>query len=404
MLPRHDTCIIYPFDPFGRRTGGAEQFIKGFIKYAPEDINIKFIGISSDISKRPAGKWLMASLAKKEFMFYPVLSVKNEIAKPAVPLSLDFTLRLLLKMPDVGNGVLLFNRIEPAVIFGNINLPKMAVIHTDIERHIQKGKSEVLWSKMPFFYKMLEKYVFKMFSSVYAVNKNTVKYYNEIYARDGKKFIPLNTWADTEYFRPGDNGREHVKNALSQRSDKLDPSKKWILYAGRLQEVKAPIRIIESFKKYLNAVPGSVLIIIGEGDMRDEVVRHIKDAGLSDNIFLSGYMDPQELAEFYRAADVFVLASNFEGMPMCVIEALACGTPVVTTNVGSVELVVRPGVSGEIVPTFDAGDIASALEKVAGNPAVYSQANCTSSVERYKPEICLGPLYAKIRELDARNG
>jgi glycosyltransferase involved in cell wall biosynthesis len=110
-------------------------------------------------------------------------------------------------------------------------------------------------------------------------------------------------------------------------------------------------------------------------------------------------MDAQELARFYHASDVFILTSNFEGMPMCVLESLACGTPVVTTDVGEVRLIVKPGLSGEIAFSFEPNSIADEIVKVLSNNACYVPENIRREVESFTAPKCLKPLYDKIEEL-----
>jgi len=90
---------------------------------------------------------------------------------------------------------------------------------------------------------------------------------------------------------------------------------------------------------------------------------------------------------------------NFEGMPMCVLEALACGLPVVSTDVGEVKRVVKNGYSGEVVEDFSPKSIAQALKKVLENYPNYSKENCINSVSEYTPQKVLAPLYQKIEEL-----
>ena len=90
-------------------------------------------------------------------------------------------------------------------------------------------------------------------------------------------------------------------------------------------------------------------------------------------------------------------------MPRCVIEALTCGLPVVSTDVGEVSLVVRNGFSGEVVKDLSAQAIASAIEKVLKNPIVYTSSNCLEAVSAYTPEKILAPLFEYMRNLYSIN-
>ncbi|NQT22239.1 MAG: glycosyltransferase family 4 protein, partial [Candidatus Omnitrophica bacterium] len=123
---------------------------------------------------------------------------------------------------------------------------------------------------------------------------------------------------------------------------------------------------------------------------------------IGSKVFFLGRKSGKNLADFYRASDVLVLTSAFEGMPLVAIEAMSCGLPVVSTNVGELQRVIKKSFSGEIVDTFLTIDIAGAIGKVLDNPRIYSAEHCVNSVSEYKPENVLQVLYRKIRDLDKK--
>lgn len=94
-----------------------------------------------------------------------------------------------------------------------------------------------------------------------------------------------------------------------------------------------------------------------------------------------------------------LLTSNFEGMPICILEALGCGLPVVSTDVGEVKRLIKNGFSGEVVESFAPKDIARGLEKVLNYPDVYIRKNCVSCIMEYTPEKVLKPIYKLMRKL-----
>ena len=132
--------IIHPTDPRINKVGGAETFIKGMVKYAPENIDIEFVGINSKDSSTPTGKWQTLKLGEKTFRYYPLLVEKDENQKTLVPLSLRFTYALRKAKLNLDDRVIFFNRIEPAILFRHSKSPKFAIIHNDIKQQIlQKG-------------------------------------------------------------------------------------------------------------------------------------------------------------------------------------------------------------------------------------------------------------------------
>ena len=390
--------FIYQADPFGKKVGGIETFTKGFIKYAPEDFDIEFIGITSDRDKRPPKKWISLCLGKKKFNFFPLFYEKNENKKTLIPLSLRFTLALKFSRITVEQRTLIFNRIEPALLFKNAKVPKIAVIHSDIQGQILQKKSELLWSKFPQIYFKFENYVLNFMDHVFTVNESTLKFYLQKYSEYKNKFSFLPTWVDTGIFYSIEKSKDFLKKTILSQYDFLPIDGPWILFAGRLQETKAPFRLVDVFLEYYKKNKSGYLFIIGEGNLKNKLIEYVKTIKLEINIFFFGQMEQEFLVSFYRASDVLILTSNSEGMPICVLEALSCGLPVVTTDVGEVKRVVRNNFSGEVVNSFDPKSIANGLEKVLNNPTVYTKENCMSCISEYIPQKVLQPAYELIKK------
>jgi glycosyltransferase involved in cell wall biosynthesis len=109
-------------------------------------------------------------------------------------------------------------------------------------------------------------------------------------------------------------------------------------------------------------VPEAVLVVAGEGPLRPELERRARDAGVADRVVLAGLR--ADARAIVRAADVAVLPSRWEGLPLAGIEALAGGTPLVATAVRGVSEVFQDGVDAVLVPDDDAEALAAALRQV----------------------------------------
>lgn len=399
MLKECPVLIIYQADPLGYKIGGAETFIKGFIKNSPDNFCVEFIGITSDKILRPVKKWTGLKLGNRNFTFYPLFFEKNENRKTFLPLSLRFTIALKFSNIDFDKKILFFNRIEPLILFKKNKSPKIAIIHNDILEQIFKKESEVLWSKFSNVYLIFERYIFNYLDHIYTVSKRTLEFYLKNYVKQKNRFSFLPTWVDTDMFYPADEPKYHIRKKLTSLYKFLPTEYRWILFVGRLQKQKAPARLVETFLEYYKKNRASCLILIGEGNLRTEVERCTKELDLENNVFLLGNMHQEELVDFYRASDIFLLTSNFEGMPMCVLESLGCGLPVVTTAVGEVKRIIKNGFSGEVVENFSPKDIAQSVEKVLNNPGIYTKKNCTSCIAEYTPQKVLKPIYEKMKML-----
>ena len=138
-----------------------------------------------------------------------------------------------------------------------------------------------------------------------------------------------------------------------------------VLAVGRLREPKDFLTLVRATARL---PPGSArVLIVGDGPDRAEIEREIARLGLRDAVVLLG--ERADVAELLAAADVFVLASRSEGMPMSVLEAMAAGLPVVASAVGGVPELVRDGETGTLVAPGDPDVLARALGALVAAPA-----------------------------------
>ena len=100
--------------------------------------------------------------------------------------------------------------------------------------------------------------------------------------------------------------------------------------------------------------------------MRSSIKRSIYSLGLSNRVFLLG--ERNDVPSILASSDVFVLPSNWEGLPYTVIEAMMAGLPVVATSVGGVPELVEDGVTGFLVPRSDPEALAEALQRLIDDP------------------------------------
>jgi glycosyltransferase involved in cell wall biosynthesis len=115
------------------------------------------------------------------------------------------------------------------------------------------------------------------------------------------------------------------------------------------------------------------LRIAGEGPERAKLEAQVATLGLADAVEFTGWLEHDKLPAFLNELDVFALPSTWEGFGVAAAEASACGLPVVATDVYGIPDVVRPGVTGLLVPPKDPAALARALGQLIDNPALRSQ-------------------------------
>lgn len=138
-----------------------------------------------------------------------------------------------------------------------------------------------------------------------------------------------------------------------------------VVYVGRVERTsrwKGLDVLLDSFQLMLRQVPDAKLEIVGTGDWIPELRERAKTLGVDSNVRWRGTLEGAELVDAYRRASVVVLPSvtDSELFGTVLIEAMACGTPVVASNVGGVRYTIRDGVDGLLVPPGDREALAEA--------------------------------------------
>lgn len=162
---------------------------------------------------------------------------------------------------------------------------------------------------------------------------------------------------DTNHFAPA--SKEEARRRLGQPvGDRL------VLVVGHLIPRKDPILSMEAFRAA--GLSGARLVYVGRGPLFDEVEAHARATGMADKVSLLGERPPEELVDWYRAADVMLLTSSREGRPNVVLEALSTGCPVVATNAGGTAEIVTS--ERMLSRTRDAGEIGAMLASLLSDP------------------------------------
>jgi teichuronic acid biosynthesis glycosyltransferase TuaC len=144
----------------------------------------------------------------------------------------------------------------------------------------------------------------------------------------------------------------------------LPPEGVGICTVGRLVREKGVFDLVEAMDLMRDHPRAPWLVMVGEGPARGALESEIQRRGLQDRILLVGAQPHRKVPDWLNAADIFVLASYNEGLPNVVREAMACGRPVVATDVGGVREAVEDGVSGYLLPPRRPELLARALERL----------------------------------------
>jgi glycosyltransferase involved in cell wall biosynthesis len=170
---------------------------------------------------------------------------------------------------------------------------------------------------------------------------------------------------DIERFNPID--RQTARAAM-----RIELHAKVLISVGGLVPRKGFHRVIEVLPKLRIAHPDLKFLIVGgpspEGNNRPQLERQVDELGLKDCVIFLGPVKPDQLPGLLSAADVFVLATSNEGWANVFLEAMACGLPVVTTDVGGNREVINDDSLGFVTPLGDPEALADAIRRALATP------------------------------------
>jgi glycosyltransferase involved in cell wall biosynthesis len=196
----------------------------------------------------------------------------------------------------------------------------------------------------------------------------------------------LSTRVDTGIFKKAD--KSVVRSELCLRGDQTI-----FAASGRIHPVKGWRFLLQAVARYKEINANCLFIYVGDGGDRREMETAIADHHLRDHVMITGFQPPEVVARYIQAADVFLLGSLKEGWSTSLIEALACGKPIVTTKVSSATSIVKDGINGFVVDQGDLGGFVAKMEKALLLPEF------DKYIDREIPKYSLGTLKKSLGEI-----
>jgi len=159
-------------------------------------------------------------------------------------------------------------------------------------------------------------------------------------------------------FRPVDKARAREQLGL-------EPDEPVLLYVGRFAPLKGIDRLLEATAHLKRSRDLRLMIVGGDGEQTPEsreLTSQSRRCGILDRVTFAGRVDHEDMPLYYSAADVLALPSHYESFGLVALESLACGTPVVTTQVGAMERIIRQDETGRVVQDASPAALAEAVE------------------------------------------
>ncbi len=171
--------------------------------------------------------------------------------------------------------------------------------------------------------------------------------------------VPLGV---TQEFRP-----IRDKVILQQARQKYQLPEHFLLYVGTIEPRKNLSTLLQAYASVASQMPDHRLVIVGpKGWMVENIIQQTGQFNISDKVHFTGYVEQDDLPVIYNLADVFIYPSVYEGFGLPVLEAMACGTPVISSNVSSMPEIV--GNAGVLIAPNNSQALAQSLLELINDP------------------------------------
>jgi len=183
---------------------------------------------------------------------------------------------------------------------------------------------------------------------------------------DGRKLRVVLNGVDLRHYRPFASAEAAVEAVRLRGELGIPPEAPLVGTLGVLTVQKDHDLLIRAAADVIARRPEVHVVIVGEGDLRPALEARIAELGLADRVHLPGFR--RDVRPVLAALDLFVLSSENEGMAWVLLEALACGLPILATDVSGTRACVVEGENGRIVPPRDREALAGALGAMLSDP------------------------------------
>ncbi|CAL8971068.1 Alpha-D-kanosaminyltransferase [Rhodoplanes serenus] len=147
------------------------------------------------------------------------------------------------------------------------------------------------------------------------------------------------------------------------------PTRPRFVCVGRLVEAKAQLLLVDAVRRLTELGREVELVLAGDGPMRAEIERAVADAGLEQRVTITGWVPAERVRAEIGAAQVLVLPSFAENLPVVIMEAMALGRPVISTYIAGIPELVEPGKSGWLIPAGDGIALFEAMQEALAAPS-----------------------------------
>lgn len=371
--------IVNPGDFLNETSGGTTGFITSILPYLnSHEVTIFGVSISGGMP------WNTINL-RKNILFVPVAILKSGSKIPMRLKCLLSYFRNRKRIIKTGVDILYIHSPECCLpfLFFNRDIPVIFHQHGSANPVV---RSKYAYARNRLFKGIFEnilKIIYKRADWIVAIDRLCNA--KAVQHRAGKKTSLLMNAVDTEKFKPNIAARIERRNRLG-----IDENCYAIFFVGRLEKVKGPEHLLECIPFLKAQGLNCHIFFAGDGTYRRNLVDYVIRKHLDSEVTFIGQVSHDSLPLYYNMADVLVLPSEMEGVPMVILEALSCGTPVVASNVGGIPDFVINNINGTVLYDITAKSLAAAIINIC--TANLNRQAISETVQKFSSSIFVSTL------------
>ena len=358
-----DALFCVGIDPWGEPKGGQARFAKQILHAFGDRLAVA--GVTNQ--NLPLRRWFDRPFEGKVIKFFNMGKIQQKDSiKPIIPLRLVVYYYAKISMPMIHSTCVKNIFIEsPEVLFAAANYKWNSVCYSFAGVSNPVANSRYKWARL--FGAFFEK---KMFLDLKKINVDSMlasadyKAIDEMVARSkgllNRSLIHhFPTRVDGDLFQPF--SKKQKRKELNLENNKII-----IVSCGRLNWIKGWDLMLDSMVFLQKGGRDFQVIFVGDGEDRSKLFQKAKDLKIEKSIFVTGFIPNSEVQSYLNAADLCVVTSHKEGWSLAMLEMLACGKAIVSTDVSGANAMIRSGHNGFVIkernPALFADAITKALE------------------------------------------
>jgi len=339
--------------PIGGQLSFAKQLMQAFGN------EIALVGYSH--KNEPTGEWYKKTFDGIEYDYFGIRYIPSTDSKPWLPLRIQNLLwfyihirKILayensfwfIQAPEILIPATRFKKSGIAYMFPGVTNP------LDIPRY--KWGKVFASSFYNQFLKSLQKTELRVAcaddNAIKGLRERTQSYLNHL------SIDHFPTRYDSSIFFP-------VSQSTTRKSLRILEDKTVIVCCGRINEVKGWQLVFEAYCHFQKSHQDSLLIFIGDGEDKAELLDKVNQNNLQENVLITGFQSAEKVAQYLNCGDVALVGSKREGWSVSMLETLACGKAIVSTDVSGASTMISQGENGFVVKSRDPKEFSTFIEK-----------------------------------------